>query len=142
MFGDVAKNLQRSKELLIQSASVTHFQEAQEARLLLTQECNAQKERHEQHQRLAVISWLSHISCDLLHAELQETRQRFPDTTRWIFDTAQMCEWLRKDDSSSLILWLCGIPGAGESHNTTQNFDVLTVLLKGKRYCSALSLTI
>ncbi|KAL2041207.1 hypothetical protein N7G274_006152 [Stereocaulon virgatum] len=114
LFGDVTKNLQRSKELLIQSASVTHFQEAQDARLLLTREFSAQRDRHQEQQRLAVVSWLSHTPCDFLHVELQDMRHKYPDITRWIFDTVQISEWLRKDGPSSPILWLCGIPGAGE----------------------------
>ena len=115
MFGDVVGKLRRSKELLIQTASVSEFQEAQNARLLITREFEAQRDRDEKEQRLSVVEWLSHVTCHAQHEELQERRRVFPSTTRWIFDTTATREWFRNDDKSGLILYIYGIPGAGMS---------------------------
>ena len=114
MFGDVVEKLRRSKELLIHTASVSEFQEAQNARLLITTEFEAQRKRDEKEQRLSVVEWLSHITCHSQHEELQERRGVFPSTTRWVFDDIATREWFRNDDESRLILYVCGIPGAGE----------------------------
>ena len=113
MFGDVIKKLERSKELLLQSAGIAHFQEAQEGRLLFTREFEAQLERTKQDRMLAVIDWLSPVSTYVDHEELQRNRSEFPHTTLWIFEESSMQTWLHTKGRSSPIFWICGIPGAG-----------------------------
>ena len=114
-FGDVAKNLERSRELLIQSASITHFQEAQDARLRLIEEFKMRREQEERSQMMTTINWLSSIEWDVRHETIQEKRREFPGTARWIFNSAPFCDWLRKDEDCSLVFWLYGVPGAGDS---------------------------
>lgn len=113
MYGDVVKNLARSKELLIQTASVQHFQDAQEARLRNFQRFDDQLYRDEQHRKSFVIDWLSHISCDDWHKQLCQDLSSFPKSTHWIFSQTQVSEWLLGSESCSPILWILGIPGAG-----------------------------
>ena len=113
MFGDVIQNLERSKTLLVQSASVSHFQEAQEARILFCKHFEAQRESEEQHRHRTVIDWLSHVSFDTFHDELRDTRKKYPGTTQWIFDSAPFRGWFQSNDNASPLFWLCGIPGAG-----------------------------
>lgn len=117
MFGDVLKNLERSRDLLLQEASIAHFQEAQEARIRFTQEFQDRLKREKQEQRLGVIEWLSAApangaSCNQ-HQELQRRRAEFPLTTQWLFNMSSMKSWMRKSDVSSPTFWLSGIPGAG-----------------------------
>jgi hypothetical protein len=109
LFGDVLKNLERSRDLLLQSANIAHFQEAQEFKNRVN--------REKQEQRLAVIEWLS---ADLVkrasseeHMEFQQRRDEFPLTTQWLFNMSAMKSWMRKSDASNPIFWLSGIPGAG-----------------------------
>lgn len=113
MFGDVIKKLERSKELLLDSASIAHYQEAQESRLLFAQEFETQLERTRQDRMLTVIDWLSPTSCEVDHEELQQKRKEFPDTTSWIFRQDSLRRWLQSDGVSSTMFWICGIPGAG-----------------------------
>jgi hypothetical protein len=120
MFGDVLKNLERSRDLLLQSASIAHFQEAREARVHFTQEFQDRSKREKQEQRLGVIEWLSadhayRASCDQ-HEELQQRRKEFPLTTQWLFNISAMKGWMRKSDASNPTFWLSGIPGAGNVH--------------------------
>ena len=129
MFGDVVEKLRRSKELLIQTASGSEFQQAQNARLLITREFEAQRERDGKEQRLSVIEWLSHVTCHSQHEELQERRRVFPNTTRWLFDTTATRQWFRKDDESGLILYVYGIPGAGEPSVPGSGIDVSWMLI-------------
>ena len=110
-FGDVAKNLERSRELLIQSASISHFQEAQDARLFITRDFEARKEDEKLKQKTATVNWLSSVSLTDQHQEIQEKRS--PGTARWIFNTAPFCNWLRNDGTYSPVFCLYGIPGAG-----------------------------
>lgn len=113
MFGDVVKKLERSKELLLHSADIAHYQEAQEFRLRFAREFEAQLEETRKKRMLTVIDWLSPTSCDVDHEELQQKRDEFPDTTRWIFTQKSMRHWLQPDGKSNPIFWICGIPGAG-----------------------------
>ena len=129
MFGDVVGKLRRSKELLIQTTSISEFQEAQKARLSITREFEDQRERDEKEQRLSVVEWLSHVTCHSQHEELQERRRVFPSTTRWVFDTIATREWFRNDDESGLILYVYGIPGAGEPLLNDVEIDVSWMLI-------------
>ncbi|KAF4626218.1 hypothetical protein G7Y89_g11943 [Cudoniella acicularis] len=116
MFGDVLKNLDRSRGLLLQSASVAHFQEAQDARILFTQEFQSRQKRDIQEQMLAVVDWLAaEQSSALQHIELQRRRADFPLTAQWPFSIGATKSWMRRNDVSSSIFWLCGIPGAGKT---------------------------
>ena len=114
MFGDVLKKLERSRDLLLQSANLAHFQESQEARVLFTKEMKVMREEMYNQRRIAIMDWLS---CELTsatqHGELQEIRTVLPQTTRWIFSQPRMLDWLRHDDFTPQTFWLCGIPGAG-----------------------------
>ena len=113
MFGDVIKKLERSKELLLQSANVAHFHEAQEARLLFSREIESLRERATKDRMLTVVDWLSPTSCTGDHEELQDKRREFPDTAQWILKEPCMRDWLRIDDAAKRTFWICGIPGAG-----------------------------
>lgn len=113
MFGDVIKKLERSKELLLQSASIAHFQEAQESRLLFTQQFKAQTEHRQNDRKLAVINWLSPVSCSVEHEELQRKRQKFPTTTQWFLKEDSLRHWLQQSRGSDSTYWIFGIPGAG-----------------------------
>ena len=120
-FGDVFKNLERSKELLVQSASVSHFQEAQDSRLLIVGELKVQREHERLERRMTTVNWLSSVSWSDQHEEIQRKRREFPGTARWTFTTAPFCDWLGNHDSCSPIFWLYGIPGAGK--DLTQALD-------------------
>jgi len=117
LFGDVLKNLERSRNLLMQSASIAHFEEAQEARIHFTKEFEGQAKRYKQEQRVSVVEWLSadqtkHANIDA-HTELQRVRAANPLTTQWLFNTSAMRSWMRKSDVPRPVFWLSGIPGAG-----------------------------
>ena len=117
LYGDVVKNLQRSKDLLIQTASIWHFQEAQDARVRTSREFEAQKSSDDRQRRFFVIDWLSNISCQEQNEELRHKRRLYPESTRWIFSTAQLVEWFSGSESSNPVLWIFGIPGAGRVHS-------------------------
>jgi hypothetical protein len=115
VFEDVLKNLDRSKELLLNSADIAHFQESQEARILFTKEFQVLVDGQRKQRRLEVMESLSTgPDFAILHQELQEIRTGLPGTTRWIFAEPKMMNWLH---GSECALWVCGIPGAGNLHD-------------------------
>ena len=113
----MVKNLQGSKELLVQTASVWHFQEAQDARVRVSQDFESHKFRDDQRRKSYVVDWLSHVSCQNRHMELRREQRSYPESTRWIFKTTELYEWFRAGETSSPLLWVSGIPGAGSLHS-------------------------
>lgn len=112
-FEDVAKNLERSKELLVQSAGISQFKEAQDTRIITIRRFEAQIEHERLQQTVTTVNWLSSVSCNDNHETIQEKRREFPGTTRWVFNTAPFCNWLQDYESCSPVFWLYGVPGAG-----------------------------
>src|SRR4051794_40318116 len=116
MFGDVLKKLERSKGLLMQAASIAHFQEAQDARVFWAKDHDEWMERDRKARMLTVADWLSDDQSHITkHKGLQRTRLDLPKSGSWLFKLPVMKDWLGENDSISLIFWLCGIPGAGMS---------------------------
>lgn len=124
MFGDVVKKLERSKELLLHSADIAHYQEAQEFRWRFAREFEAQLEETRKKRMLTVIDWLSPTSCDVDHEELQQKRDEFPDTTRWIFTQISMRRWMQPDGKFNPTFWIYGIPGAGSDFSSMNKWTL------------------
>lgn len=142
MFQDVLENLERSKGLLYRSADIASFREAQDSRTLFKQQFDAQERLEMNDRRSTALEWLSHESCERFHEELQETRKRFPNTTRWVFNEKALQGWFGGQDRDQPF-WISGMPGAGDK---TSGFAVLDVSANGtgikeKPSCSAPLLT-
>ncbi|KAL5327958.1 hypothetical protein ACEPPN_005664 [Leptodophora sp. 'Broadleaf-Isolate-01'] len=116
MFGDILKKLDRSQDLMLQSANIAHFQESQDARILFTKQMEVLVEAERNGRKRAVIDWLSSNSSSAIqHQELRDMRNMLPQTTRWIFSQPQMLSWLKRTEYTPCTFWLCGIPGAGKT---------------------------
>ena len=113
LFGDVLKNLERSKRLLYTSADIAHFHEAQEARISFQEEFRRHQAIQEEQRKFRVLDWLSPTNVTNQHHDLQNRRSRFPKTTKWIFNEPVWKEWLLSYQASNHLFWLSGIPGAG-----------------------------
>jgi hypothetical protein len=49
------------------------------------------------------------------HQDYQDIRNRYPGTASWILDHPNMKDWLSFDDEECTpIMWITGVPGAGE----------------------------
>jgi len=118
IFGDILKKLDRSRDLILQSANIAHFQESQEARILFTKEMAVLLDEQHNQRRIAIMDWFSsETNSAIQHQELRKIRAMLPQTTRWIFSQPQMLGWLKHTDYTPCTFWLCGIPGAGMSFN-------------------------
>ena len=66
-------------------------------------------------ERQGLLAWLSRVPCrehyDRTHCEV------LPDTGLWLLNEADFLAW--PSSSSSSLLWLHGIPGAGKSKLTS-----------------------
>lgn len=121
MFGEVLKSLDRSKALLMNAASVAHFEDAQQAiedaqqaRRLWKADYEERIERDQKARMFAVVDWLSANKSHTDQQEaLQKLRLELPQSGTWIYKLSPFQDWLREDNSMSLVFWLTGIPGAG-----------------------------
>ncbi|KAH8587440.1 hypothetical protein B0O99DRAFT_747604 [Bisporella sp. PMI_857] len=116
MFGDILKKLDRSRDLVLQSANLAHFQDSQEARIRFSKEMEVLLDEKQNQRRIAIMDWLSaEPGSKIQHQELRKVRAMLPQTTRWIFSQPQMLGWLKRTDYAPCTFWLCGIPGAGKT---------------------------
>ncbi|KAL2066161.1 hypothetical protein VTL71DRAFT_2232 [Oculimacula yallundae] len=130
MFADILKRLERSKALVLQSASVAHFQESQDARILFTKEMEVLLEAEQDGRKIAIKDWLSSDSSSMIqHRDLREIRNMLPQTTRWIFSQPQMQSWLKPSEYTPDTFWLCGIPGAGKTVIFSSIIDEIGAIL-------------
>lgn len=114
MFGEVLKNLDRFKALLMNAASVAHFEDAQQARRLWVAYYEGRTERDQKARMCAVVEWLSaHKSHIDKQEALQEIRVELPQSGTWIYKLSPFKDWLREDKGKSLVFWLSGILDAG-----------------------------
>lgn len=85
MFGDVLKNLERSKGSLMDTASVAHFHYAQQERLFWENNYKEQMEMDQKSRMRVGVEWLSadrgHID---QHKSLQKLRLELPQSGTWI----------------------------------------------------------
>ncbi|MCJ1382347.1 hypothetical protein MMC17_005460 [Xylographa soralifera] len=113
LFEDVLRNLDRSKHLLLTSAHIAHFQEAQEHRCHIELEFQKQR-RHENEQRkLAVIQWIEPPDHKNNHHE--QKKRLVSGTTSWLFNEFTWKDWYCSTYKAAQLLWISGIPGAGKT---------------------------
>ena len=70
---------------------------------------NAQKKR-----RLDVINWLAAVNSVLDQEASAAVRNEYPSTGKWILQDINIRSWMDPNNSMVPIMWMNGIPGAGE----------------------------
>ena len=111
LYGDVVQNIERSSQLLVQTTNLAEIQEAQDERV----KSNQQFEAQDAHRKSLVKDWLSYGPGLDRQQEIRKERCLYPNSTRWVFGTAQSYQWLMALEDTSPIFWLHGIPGAGNA---------------------------
>lgn len=114
MFDDLLSNLERSKQLLLTSADIAHFREAQEARFKFQNYIGEERKKARIERKSSIRSWLKPHLHVHQHHDLRQVRQQYPQTTKWIFQELAWKDWLRTGRDIARVLWLSGIPGAGK----------------------------
>jgi hypothetical protein len=62
-----------------------------------------------------VLEWLATESrAQVDHENFLAVRNEYPNTGRWILKHESISNWLTADVPNTPMLWLTGIPGAGE----------------------------
>lgn len=116
MFDDIFSNLERSKELVYSSASIAHYQAAQETRHQIEVMFKTQQETARIQRRAVVHAWLNSVEHHEFHEQLCNLREEYPRTAKWIFDELCWKNWLNNEEDLGRIFWVSGTPGAGKRH--------------------------
>ncbi len=100
--------------MLMDSASVAHFEDAQQARRFWVTDYEERRERDQKARMCAVVEWLSADKSHIAQQEaLRKIRLELPQCGTWIYKLSPFKDWLREDKGKSPVFWLTGIPGAG-----------------------------
>jgi hypothetical protein len=112
-FQHILDNLRRHKELVESQANLLQIQESRALRVQF-QDLFATTQRTErENQRLAVMNWLSSADAYLDQEGAAMARHDYPGTCRWIIEKPELKAWYDPEDSLVRLIWLNGIPGAG-----------------------------
>jgi len=109
-------NIERHARLLTENITIEHIIQAKEARILSLQ---ASKDS-EDFQAKQKFQALETAICPQMYDERLDwlRRRTSPGTARWLARDHTFCQWLDTGSQSTSLLWLQGIPGAGEFPGT------------------------
>jgi hypothetical protein len=106
-------DLRRHKELVETQANLLQIQESRAFRIQCQNSFATIQETGRKNQHLAVINWLSSTNAHLDQQASATARHNYPGTCRWILEKPEIKIWYDPDDSMVRLVWLNGIPGAG-----------------------------
>ena len=112
-FHGILENLRRHKSLVESQASLLHFDEFQRARTAAEAEVRRIRAEEEKQRQVAVRTWLSAASTEVDQENYASIRAEYPDTGRWLLNQTYVQAWCDPDSTSTPLLWMKGIPGAG-----------------------------
>jgi hypothetical protein len=113
-FSGILDNLRRHKLLVESQASLTQFEEFERARVTAKEEFRAMRDNEGKRRKIAVRDWLGAASSEADQENYANVRLQYPGTGRWLLQIQHVQAWLDPNSSSIPLLWLTGIPGAGE----------------------------
>ncbi|KAI9779019.1 MAG: hypothetical protein M1816_003779 [Peltula sp. TS41687] len=141
-FSGLFMNLQRHGRLLENHANLIQFeqlyQELQIQRTAAEAEICRNKAGEEGQRRLSVWSWLSAARSESDQEKGVDTRKDYPDSGRWLLRSNLMQAWLNPEFCSTPLLWVNGIPGAGNHLIGTAKDWLLTYITLGKTVLASL----
>lgn len=109
----VVSSIERHCLLMTEEVSLEHISEAHRARI---EDMDRWQRNFEFQERQNFINIETCISPKLYDDELDRLQRKICDRTgRWLEREQALKEWFDSSDASTRIVWLQGIPGAGES---------------------------
>jgi len=115
-FSGILESLSRHRDLVDREASSINIAEARSARIRAEEDIMRREKERQAYRLQDSISWLA-VSDDNLEDELDRLlRRRQPGTCKWFIDNPQISSWI-SDCKRDPIIWLKGIPGAGNGQS-------------------------
>lgn len=122
-FASIISNMSRHRSLIESQANISQIEEFQESRRIEDDRWETHMRNEELIRSRAVQSWLKAADVDSDQYDLSKIRADFPGTGRWLLDHSAFIDWFNPQyPNIPPLLWLNGIPGAGERsrHNDCQ----------------------
>lgn len=102
------------KELLQIQASLAEFSEARKARATEAERFKEQDKQELLQRKIFLHNWLSAADTASDHESLLSTWKDHPLSGRWLLGRNQFRSWFDSTNTSTPLLWVHGIPGAGQ----------------------------
>lgn len=115
VIGHIQHNLEQNKRLLESRIPLPQFEEVQNHRRREIRNLENEKLDRDAERRSMVTRWLSGFNCHTPQDEYRERRSICNDPGRWLISDQTFQKWLSFKYCPSPLLWLSGIPGAGEA---------------------------
>ena len=106
-------NLQRHRNLVETQATLSHFEEAQEARERARDAVLRAEEAEKRRMMITVTEWLTPPDTGSDQQRYSKIRSEYPNTGRWLLKARKVKKWLDKLSTGVPLLWIYGKPGAG-----------------------------
>lgn len=116
-FGEIIRNLEKHRLLIESQASITQFAEILSTRESTETVLENQRKEEIRKQRELVYQWLSAANYEGDQETYTKTRRAYPGTGKWLLRHNRFHSWFDPDFCSNPLVWLTGIPGAGELHS-------------------------
>jgi hypothetical protein len=110
----IKENMARHRRLIESRASLMQYEEVRKIRQQEEEETERTRQTDKRRRHQEVMQWLSPFIPDDLQESYRAIRAICPDAGRWILETPKVQDWLSPRYCSTPLLWLNGIPGAGE----------------------------
>jgi len=117
-FSGLLVNIQRHGRLVESQANLVEFEQLFHQMEMGRAEAKAdfqrRKEEEERNRRITVRNWLSAASTDVDQERGVSARKHNPGSGRWLLDNNQVQGWFNPEFCSVPLVWINGIPGAGQ----------------------------
>ncbi|KAH0563509.1 hypothetical protein GP486_001930 [Trichoglossum hirsutum] len=105
--------MRQHKHLIESQASIVEFEEIQKLRKLADVEFQNAKDADLDRRRSKIFQWLSPASSETIQEGCEKIRSEYPGTGQWLLRDDRFQRWFDPRFCTNPLLWLSGIPGAG-----------------------------
>jgi hypothetical protein len=119
-FRHIRDDLVRHKSLVERRANIVEFEEIRAIKARIDEEFTQQRKNNQLNQRIAVRQWLNGARVEEDYEAKSSARHQYTGACRWIMKEREFERWSDIDSTASSVLWITGIPGAGNNFFTEQ----------------------
>lgn len=113
-FGNLIGQLQKHQHLIETQASIHHFETSWATRELVKEQFEITKRMEKDLQLRRVREWLASTNAEQDQKDHSRVRAGQSESGKWILQTSQFRDWADPDFCQHPLLWINGMPGAGE----------------------------
>lgn len=113
-FGAILRDLREHMALIESQATVAQFSEILATRTLVELQFDRDREAEVLKRRMVVHQWLAAANCGADQEAYAKVHQEHVGTGQWLLRENRFCSWFDPVFCSTHLLWMNGIPGAGQ----------------------------